>query len=99
MRTKSGRLDAAEAYVLRPRHGWRAARRAARRHVNLDDMVNLGGNGDCQSSEQKGDVVEVVRASNTEVDFVGKQGCGDVSQPRSLSTGRRLIDAYSYINH
>jgi hypothetical protein len=38
MRTWSARLDAAAANVLRW-HGWRAARRAARRHVNFEDMA------------------------------------------------------------
>jgi hypothetical protein len=39
MRTWSARLDAVPAKVLRWQ-GWRAARRADRRHINFDDMAD-----------------------------------------------------------
>jgi hypothetical protein len=73
MRTWSARLDAAAANALRW-HGWRAARRADRRHMNLEDMARIFFT-DCDQ-ENAGDT----RRGALESCCCG-EGCGD-NRPR-----------------
>jgi hypothetical protein len=94
MRTWSARLDAAEAKGLRW-HGWRAARRAARRQTNLEDIagMNVGGiKSACELAQGLRSGVAVKRCC-----------CGECLRGTlhrgSLSSGRQTSASRSPLNH